>query len=105
MSRMGLGLAVALLALIFPALAEAQSFNCRLARTPDEILICQDVDLSKLDEQMSSIFFTRRNRATPAVRAALDADQADWLVSRRACGRDYRCVRAAYVVRMDELSR
>jgi hypothetical protein len=31
------------------------------AKTPDEVLICQNSRLSTLDEQMSSVFFRLRN--------------------------------------------
>jgi uncharacterized protein len=36
--------------------AFAQSFNCRYAKKADEILICQDPQLSQLDERLASIY-------------------------------------------------
>jgi uncharacterized protein len=42
--------------------AQAASFNCRMATRPDEIVICQDQELSALDEQMASLFFELRNK-------------------------------------------
>lgn len=105
MWRSVIGLACLLAPFAASHVAQAQSFNCRLARAPDEILICQDEELSRLDERMSSLYFEARNRAPAAVRAEMEADQADWLASRRVCGRDARCVRAAYNVRIAELDR
>jgi uncharacterized protein len=83
--------------------AHAQSFNCRYAKSPDEVLICQDPRLSALDERMSSLFFRLRNRLYGRARAGLDADQAAWLRGRMACGRDAACIARAYQERISEL--
>lgn len=82
----------------------AQSFNCNYARTADEVAICQDGRLSALDERMSSIYFGVRNRLYGGARAQLEAEQADWLASRRDCGRDFGCIDAAYRRRIRELA-
>src|SRR3954471_15044450 len=42
--------------LLFVSSAHAQSFNCRYARTPDEVTICEDARLSALDERLSPGF-------------------------------------------------
>jgi hypothetical protein len=47
---------------LLPATAEAQSFNCRYARQPDEVTICGDRRLSQLDERLSGRFYRLRNR-------------------------------------------
>ena len=52
---------------------EAQSFNCRYAKTPDEVLICRDSGLAQLDEQMASVFFSVRNSVTREKQTSLDA--------------------------------
>jgi hypothetical protein len=46
----------------------AQSFNCRDAQKPDEVLICQNPQLAALDERMASMYFRLRNSlaGTPA---------------------------------------
>jgi uncharacterized protein len=82
----------------------AQSFNCRLAAKPDEVLICQRPQLAALDEQMSSLYFRLRNRLDGAARARLDAAQTVWLQQRYGCGRDGGCIRALYEQRIAELS-
>jgi uncharacterized protein len=96
-------LIVGLLLLSMPA--QAQSFNCRTADRPDEVLICQSPRLASLDERMSSLYFRLRNRVSPMVRRELEDSQRDWLASRIACGRDFRCVASAYEQRIAELSR
>jgi len=91
------------LALMMPFAAQAQSFNCRTAEAPDEILICQSPQLRALDEQMASLYFRLRNRLYGAERAELEASQRRWLGSRIGCGRDYGCIRSHYVRRINEL--
>ena len=90
--------------LLVPAAAEAQSFNCAYARSPDEVLICQDPRLSELDERMSSLFFRARNNSFGSERADLEAEQAAWLRARQACGRDAGCIARSYRARIGELS-
>jgi uncharacterized protein len=86
-----------------PAVAEAQSFNCRYARSPDEVMICQSPQLAALDERMSGLYFRLRNSLVGRERARLEADQAAWLGSRQACGRDAGCIAASYRQRIAEL--
>ena len=101
------GLVLALLLAAAAALpgasARAQSFNCRYAKAPDEVLICQLPRLSALDERMASIYFRLRNRLQGGQLRALEAEQAAWLRQRSACGRDAECIAAAYLGRIQEL--
>lgn len=83
--------------------AAAQSFECRYARWPDEIAICDDAMLSRLDERMSRLFYRVRDSLDRGERADLDADQDNWLRSRRRCGRDPDCLEMAYRRRIREL--
>jgi len=89
-------------ALLLPAAASAQSFNCRYARFADEVAICQSPLLSRLDERMSRIFYETRNDID-GTRDELDADQDAWLRTRRSCGRDDACIEDAYRDRIREL--
>ncbi len=96
--------AASLLAFVLmPLSAEAQSFNCRYARSPDEVAICQNERLSGFDETMSQLFFRLRNEINGRERARLEADQADWLQSRNECGSDIDCIAQAYRRRIAEL--
>jgi uncharacterized protein len=88
-----------------PSPAEAQSFNCRYARDADEIAICDDPELSRLDERMSRLFFDVRDSVGGRGQAALDAEQAEWLESRRSCRRNPDCIEDAYRQRIRELRR
>ena len=53
--------------------ADAQSFNCRNAMNADEVLICQDGELSRLDERMAGLYFAGRNQAYGYMRETLAA--------------------------------
>jgi uncharacterized protein len=97
MTRLRAGfLLTASFTLLMPVSAQSASFNCRLADKPDEVLICQSRELSVLDDRMSSLYFTLRNRLRGAQRSALEVQQTAWLRGRMACGRDYGCVLNAY---------
>lgn len=57
------------------ASAHAQSFNCRYAKTADEMLICQDPKLAALDERLASVD-SRLHRLVPGARRVwLERDQ------------------------------
>jgi len=88
---------------VLPMAAQAASFNCNIADRPDEVLICQNPELSGLDDQMSSLYFRLRNRLGGSARRLLESDQSAWLQRRFACGRDYGCIRRLYVYRISEL--
>jgi uncharacterized protein len=95
-------LAAAGLLLVQPA--HAQGFNCRYARTPDEIAICRDARLSQLDERLSNRFYRLRENLSRQDQARLDRDEGIWLLARRQCGGTRACIAEAYRVRLSELS-
>jgi uncharacterized protein len=76
---------VSLLSLLLVQSAHAQSFNCRFARTSDEIAICNDARLSRLDERLSSRFYSLRDSLSGPDRVRLDQRQSAWLDSRHRC--------------------
>lgn len=96
-------LLTAMAAATLPQAAEAQSFNCRFARSADEVAICRDERLSRLDERMSSLFFRVRDDLGRRRARELDEDQDAWLRQRARCGPNYECIEHAYRRRIDEL--
>jgi len=88
---------------LMPFAAQAASFNCNRADRPDEILICQNGQLSALDERLSSLYFRLRNSLGGSERRRLESDQARWLRQRFDCGRDFACIRDLYRDRITEL--
>ena len=85
------------------SVAHGQSFNCSFARTPDEVLICQDSHLSELDERLATRYAQVRNSLSAPERHALEAEQAEWLRMRQHCGRDAGCIATSYQQRIQEL--
>ena len=90
---------------ILPMPAQAASFNCRYAKLPDEVAICQSDTLSALDEEMASLFYEvtdmlRRQGRWRALRA-LKRSQRRWLRRRHACGYNFGCIRRRIVQRID----
>jgi uncharacterized protein len=79
-----------------PFEARGQSFPCAKASRPDEILICQNSNLSQLDEEMASLYFPLRNSLSGRERSTLEATQTRWLEERFGCGRDYQCIADLY---------
>jgi uncharacterized protein len=86
------------------ASAQGPSFNCIAASSPDEVLICQNSQLSALDRRMSGMYFRLRNNLFDARRGELEASQARWMRERVGCGRDFGCVLDAYQKRIAELA-
>jgi uncharacterized protein len=86
--------------------ADAASFNCKASRNQcPEKAICQSADLSSLDEQMTILYETIRQKTEgTGSRAAIRDDQKDWLAYRDACGCDQVCLVEAYSARNRELS-
>jgi uncharacterized protein len=102
MSRTFFGIGAILVMTSVPA--GAQSFNCRYAKTPDEVAICSDPRLSQLDERMSRRFFQLRNELSPPQQLRLDETQGGWLARRNSCGSDPGCIEEVYLTRIDQLA-
>jgi uncharacterized protein YecT (DUF1311 family) len=87
------------------ATAVAPSFDCQRARYSDEIAICHDPRLAQMDLNLAGLYTGLRSVATPRERKFLDADQANWVNQRRACGPDARCIATSYKGRVRNLYR
>lgn len=89
--------------LVASSTSEAQSFNCNYAKKPVEVAICQDPNLSRLDEQMAQTYFDIVN-ALPGKRARqVKAEQSAFIRERNSCGYDFGCISASYNIRLREL--
>src|ERR1700756_1704714 len=89
---------------IYSSQVRAQGFNCRLAKTPDEVLICQDQALSRLDERMTSLYSQVQRNSSGSQRAMLERDQRSWLRLRMGCERDRNCIEQSYQRRIQQLT-
>ena len=99
---------IAAVAAVFVALAsnaEAASFNCAKAATPDEKAICKSRSLSELDVRMATLYGVRMKLPMlMGARGAAQDEQRTFLMNRGYCGADAACIGAAYQQRIDELN-
>lgn len=87
-----------------PGPARAQSFDCRKASTPDEIVVCSYEWLAMLDEYMGQRYRDLLN-APDVNRRILKQNQRAWLRSRASCAGRVACVARSYTQRLEELDR
>jgi uncharacterized protein len=86
----------ALLVLLLPHSAQAQSFNCRANLTPDEQAICDDHELAQLDVQLNNTYQRALRNNPPHGQQQIRDAQRSWLSQRRSCGRNRACIRDMY---------
>jgi len=80
--------------------ASAQSFDCGKARLASEKAICDSARLSRLDEEMASLYFGLPHY----LRKDIEREQLRWLRRRNACRYDGQCIARAYRRRIQTLS-
>lgn len=76
----------------------AASFDCKKASTQIEIIICNNSELSRLDEDVSEIY-----RLILEKDASIKSSQEGWIKSRDMCESDF-CLINSYRDRVDELN-
>jgi uncharacterized protein len=82
--------------------ASAQSFDCAKAQTRVEKLVCADRGVADLDEYLGR-YYSAARAELPGATACLQADQSQWLKTRRDACADASCLKAAYLERLAEL--
>ena len=103
-------IAMALFAGPGAGVAWAASFDCRKARTADEVAVCSDPLLSELDEIMADFYrrlrhYTQNFDNAMGLQAQLVDEARDFLRRRADCGDDRDCLEQAYRTRILELLR
>lgn len=98
------GMALAVLVSGTAFQAQAASFDCRKARTPDEITVCHSPQLSELDAEMGALWFTYRQLPfLMGTSGARRDDAGAFLSSRAACGPRVACLHDLYRKRIKSL--
>ena len=93
---------LALFALVVTA--QGASFDCQKASTSIEKLICNDPELSKLDEDLSATYKINMDVESKVLSiASIQLAQKEWIKKRNSCP-DTSCVKDEYVVRISQLS-
>ena len=82
--------------------SHAASFDCAKASTPTEHAICDNPQLSSLDDQTSGKYYTMISNGslTPAQVSQVKAAQVKFLKTRDACGANYDCLIDAYTAQI-----
>jgi uncharacterized protein YecT (DUF1311 family) len=81
--------------------AQAASFDCSKASTPQEKLICFDYRLSDLDSQLAWTYTEALKQAKDT--SALKQSQKDWVAAREKCT-NVNCILHAYVGKIEALN-
>lgn len=82
------------------------SFNCKYARLPAEVTVCDNSVLAQLDREMASAYFALRDNTPKAwQRTRLKTEQRKWLAQRNRCGYRVNCLRDRYEARLYQLER
>ena len=90
-----------LLCLFLATSASAASFDCRLARSKAEVLVCSDPELSALDDRLS-LLFKRALQASSNKREFRAASDREWTRRETSCS-DRACVFDWYLQRQAQL--
>jgi uncharacterized protein len=83
--------------------ANAASFDCRKASSPDEFAVCDSRELSQLDVKMATLYDTIIRLVGMGVRGDMQDQQRAWLRVRGGCGADRACIRSLYDARIRTL--
>jgi uncharacterized protein len=86
-----------------PSWADGPSFDCTLATTGNEQLICSSAELRQLDLEMATGYYRLLEFVPSNQGAAMQDVQRRWLQDRQACGGDYSCTANAYDTRIQQL--
>jgi uncharacterized caspase-like protein len=81
----------------------APSFNCKENMGRTEQAICGSRRLSQLDVTLTQIYTLFYNRLSRRRGIALRNTQRQWLKMRDACGARARCIKDAYITRIQQL--
>ncbi len=81
----------------------AASFNCARAKSADERTICKTQALSDADVKMATLYDVDTHLVAMGQRGDIQDAQADFLKTRKACGKGTSCLKRAYDKRIKDL--
>jgi uncharacterized protein YecT (DUF1311 family) len=99
--RLGLSLIVTGVSLLAGGTALGASFDCAKASFAAEKLVCENPDISQLDDRLARAYRSRLSEARD--RGEARRDQARWLSAVRNRCQTVACVRSAYAERLAEV--
>lgn len=86
------------------AIRTGPSFNCGKARTIVEKMICDSTEVSALDRQMSAIYRSTIEAASPDNSASFKQESANWRTQVRDTCKSIDCLKVAYTSRISEMT-
>jgi uncharacterized protein len=81
--------------------ASAASFNCNHAKGCVENIICESPQLSDLDSEMASLYYTLKRKSNRRGARTLLKSQRRWLRTRNTCHCDANCLVGHYHDRIE----
>ncbi len=84
--------------------AQAASFDCQKAQSKVEHLICDDPEISKLDDELSKTYQDDLSKANDKQKQQLITEQKHWLKNTRNVCQDITCLKLAYWSRQAALA-
>jgi uncharacterized protein len=87
---------------LWPATSGAQNFDCRSARSPDELTVCRKPALARLDQELASLQRHDMDKLTKESRQAFKENDILFVKARRRCGTSQRCIEQSYRNRINE---
>jgi uncharacterized protein len=105
---------IVLLLALFSISAAAQSFDCKLAQSPREKILCADAPLGALDSQIAASYKALLAQLSPDSATLVMADQREWLHwidlvcppnGKGAAADQSRCLQNQYFTRAHDLEK
>src|SRR5580704_2475236 len=94
-----------LCAIFLPVPAQAASFDCAKARSPDERAVCASRSLSEMDVEMAVRFETLAGLVAMGTRGDMGDEQKTFLSQRHQCSANKDCLTALYQARIAKIGR
>ena len=86
-----------------PPVVVRPSFDCRSAKQPDEIAVCNDATLAAKDVALTNLYNRLKASLNADGQRQLSAYEAVWLKSRAQCGSLASCIGQQYDLRIRQL--
>jgi len=90
-------LPIAIVAPLWMSPAHATSFDCTQADGPEDILICQDFELGKLDDQIAQTYADVKAAIPKKFLASFESRYNRQVKKRYDCGFDAQCIKWSYL--------
>ncbi len=85
---------------------QAASFDCKQAKTDDELTVCNKQHLSDLDTEMATLYAVQlKIPMMMGAKGAVKDAQADFLMHRKQCRDDASCIQKCYQTRINTIKR